>query len=64
MRTAVQMEGRKEGRTDRQTDVTKLIDAFRNFANVPKNYTLYIDRSENLTSNVVCTVWCSVVLSD
>ena len=26
-------EGRKEGRTDRQTDVTKLIVTFRNFTN-------------------------------
>jgi hypothetical protein len=25
-----------EGRTDRQTDMTKLIVAFRNFANAPK----------------------------
>ena len=26
-----------EGRTDRQTDVTKLVFAFRNSANAPKN---------------------------
>jgi hypothetical protein len=25
-----------DGRTDRQTDMTKLIDAFRNFVNAPK----------------------------
>ena len=32
------------GRTDRQTDVTKLTVAFRNFANAPKNtYTYYTD---------------------
>jgi hypothetical protein len=29
-----------EGRTDRQTDVTKLIVAFRNFANAPYNEAL------------------------
>ena len=29
--------GRKGGQTDRQTHVTKLIVAFRNFANAPKN---------------------------
>jgi hypothetical protein len=35
---------RKDGRTDRQTDVTKLTVAFRNFANAPKNtYTYYTD---------------------
>jgi hypothetical protein len=27
-----------EGRTDRQTDMTKLIVALRNFAKAPKNY--------------------------
>jgi hypothetical protein len=26
-----------DGQTDRQTDMTELIGAFRNFANVPKN---------------------------
>jgi hypothetical protein len=26
-----------DGRTDRQTDMTKLIVAFRNFVNAPKN---------------------------
>jgi len=26
----------EDGRTDRQTDMTKLIVAFRNFANAPK----------------------------
>ena len=26
-----------DGQTDRQTDMTKLIVAFRNFANAPKN---------------------------
>jgi len=34
--------GRTDGRTDRQTDVTKLILAFRNFANAPKNSLLYL----------------------
>jgi hypothetical protein len=28
-----------EGRTDRQTDMTKLIVAFRNFVNAPENVT-------------------------
>jgi len=27
----------EDGRTDRQTDMTKLIVAFRSFANAPKN---------------------------
>jgi hypothetical protein len=27
-----------DGQTDRQTDMTKLIVAFRNFANAPKSY--------------------------
>jgi hypothetical protein len=30
-------DGRKESRTDRETDLTKLISSFRNFANAPKN---------------------------
>jgi hypothetical protein len=30
---------RMDGRTDRRTDMTKLIVAFRNFANVPKTKT-------------------------
>jgi len=30
-------EGGTEGRTDRQTDMTKLIVAFRNFAKAPEN---------------------------
>jgi flagellar biosynthesis/type III secretory pathway protein FliH len=30
-------EGRKEGRTDGRTDMTKLIVAFRNLVNKPKN---------------------------
>jgi hypothetical protein len=29
--------GRAGGRTDRQTDMTKLTDAFRNFAKAPRN---------------------------
>jgi hypothetical protein len=29
--------GQTDGRTDRWTDMTKLIVAFRNFANVPNN---------------------------
>jgi len=34
------------GRTDGQTDMTKLIVAFRNFANAPKNYDEY-DKATN-----------------
>jgi len=30
-------ERRKNGQTDRQADMTKLIVAFRNFVNAPKN---------------------------
>jgi len=33
--------GWKDGRADRQTDMTKLIVAFRNFAKAPKNSTLF-----------------------
>jgi len=36
MLTGVRAGGRVDGRTDRQTDITKLIDAFHNFANLPK----------------------------
>ena len=32
-----QVDGRADWQTDRQTDMTKLIVAFRNFANAPKN---------------------------
>jgi Fe-S-cluster formation regulator IscX/YfhJ len=28
----------RDGRTDRQTDMTKILVAFRNFANALKNY--------------------------
>jgi hypothetical protein len=35
-------DGRRNGRTDTQTDMTKLIVAFRNFANSPKNSTLLL----------------------
>ena len=31
-------DGRKDERTDRQTDITNLIVAFRNFSNSPENY--------------------------
>ena len=30
-------DGRTVGHTDRETDMTKLIVAFRNFSNAPKN---------------------------
>jgi len=34
-----------DGRTDRQTDMTKLTAAFRNFANAPKNWLLTNERA-------------------
>jgi hypothetical protein len=34
-----------DGQTDRQTDTTKLTDAFRNFANVPKILAEYFQHS-------------------
>jgi len=37
MPTDGQTEGRTDGGTDRWTDMTKLIVAFLNFANAPKN---------------------------
>jgi hypothetical protein len=35
---SMRMEGRKDGRTDRHTDMTKLIVAIRNLANAPESY--------------------------
>jgi len=32
------IDGRTDRREERQTDITKLIVAFRNFVNAPKNY--------------------------
>jgi len=42
-RNCVQWEPSRSMRTDRRTDMTNLIVAFRNFANAPKNFraTLY-----------------------
>jgi hypothetical protein len=40
------------GRTDRWTDMTKLIVTFRNFANAPKNFYVYFENHTKLT-NVV-----------
>ena len=37
------------GRTDRRTEMTKLIVAFRNFANAPKDYTLNADQQAFLS---------------
>jgi hypothetical protein len=38
------------GRTDRQTNMTKLLAAFRNFAKAPKNITFILDETRNLHS--------------
>ena len=32
----MQTDGRKDGQRDRQTDITKMVVVFRNFANAPK----------------------------
>ena len=46
-------DGRTGGQTDRQTDMTKLIVAFRNFANVPKKdiTTTFVQHKEWFTAN-------------
>ena len=36
MGAELRTDGRKKGRTDRQTDMTKLIVTFRSYANAPK----------------------------
>ena len=41
---SLRINGRKEGRTDRRTDIMKLIVAFRNFANAPKNQDIKHER--------------------
>jgi len=51
---------RSDGRKDKGPDLTKLIVAFRNFANAPKNMhqrRLFSLKSENAT----CIQWCSFV---
>jgi hypothetical protein len=45
---------RTDGRTDRQLDKTKLIDAFRNFTNAPTN-------KQHLLESVRCKVYCRLV---
>jgi hypothetical protein len=55
---------RTEEETDGQTDMTKLLVAFRNFANAPKisfcNYLLYLTKL-SLAQDVPCrTMWWSV----
>jgi hypothetical protein len=47
----------KDRQTDGWTDMTKLIDAFRNFANVPKNYT-------ETVKPTVHKLWCYVNPAD
>jgi len=40
-------------RTDRRTDITKLLDAFRNFANAPKNFTFITHSTPKLNTETV-----------
>jgi hypothetical protein len=48
MRTDERMDGRTDRqKTNRQTDMTKLIAAFRNFANAPNNTQKYTRESRN-----------------
>jgi len=50
-------DGGTEGRTGRQTDMTKLIVTFRNFAKAPKMYEL----ASPLVSICVCVCVCVCV---
>ena len=40
-------------RTDRRTGITKLIDAFRNFANAPKNFTFITHSTPKLNTETI-----------
>jgi hypothetical protein len=40
--------GRTDGQTDRQTDITKLIGSFRNFANALKNFNAILEKPEKI----------------
>ena len=60
--------GRKDGRTDRQIDMTKLIAAFRNFAKKPIKFGLNIFRasedqfvwSSAITQCTFCLVYFAI----
>jgi Fe-S-cluster formation regulator IscX/YfhJ len=45
-------EGKMDGQTDRGTDMTKLIVAFRNFAKAPKNGRLWPIRHANTHTHI------------
>jgi len=49
-------EGGKEGRMDGQTDMTKLIVAFRNFANAPPKYWADTDATNMSSSLTYLTI--------
>ena len=54
--------GRANGRTDSQINTTKLIVALRNFANAPKNQSLYVVQGDNnyVNKSVPLQAWsCS-----
>jgi len=51
-------DGRRDGRTGGQTDMTKLIVAFRNFANPPKITVL--QKCDNHCNDVAMFVWWPV----
>jgi hypothetical protein len=42
-----QAGGRTDGQTDRQTDMTKLLVAIRNFENAPRNNTFFLNKRLN-----------------
>jgi methyl coenzyme M reductase subunit C len=49
---------------DGQMDMTKLIVAFRNFANAPKNHRIIIDRAEKTTGCMIKTVTSILLRGD
>ena len=63
---------RADGWTDKQTDMTKLIVTFRNFANAPKKLCLYSNRrsprfrmgANQLSRTAVLQIWPPFCVSD
>jgi hypothetical protein len=52
-----------DGRTDGQTDMTRLVVAFRNFANTPKNKLRYTRQwSKQIFEKHVCFLFLQLVL--